>query len=243
MVGSPSYIIEGIRRLGDLSQGYLDPRDREVIMRRDFVLKDCRSMFRVSSAQSVHSKILIRAIDQEIGGDYFNVVDVTSNQYKSFFMFFNAVRDESPSTMPVFRAGILDHYETWLSSISYPQLVRATSAETVHHILEDIRDRGLADYYDHSHNFYGPEKTPHRDCLTLGEFAAYRLRMGHGVIGDFVGLEILGKFSEALDFLKGIVPVDQEDTEMTTGILNLVTSRTIDNVESYIELIRALRPE
>ena len=244
MVASPSAIWDGIRTLTSHTRGMLDQQNPVIKDRISNVIMNCRSLFRVTydpdkmeyrsslpvEGQMACSNILTSVIDRQIIGNFSNL---KIDQYKGCFMFFRAVTDEMPVSLRAFRVGILAHYNAWLSPIYYPQLVSSTTAETVHPILKEIRDRGLVDYYGPSYDFYGQGKVPYLNPLTLGEFAAYRLIMGHRTIQDLIHLDTLAMLQRALVIHGSILPLAHGDEILTHLIHNLATFATEADLEKF----------
>ncbi len=166
-----------------------------------------RELFRVSpertgatylstACMNAISGALIKITDQQFG--LFRFQGVSDTEFRNCYRFFNAVRDESPVSLPVLREHVMGFYPRGLSYIYYPQLLRAEEPHESSDLLHAVWESGLGAYYQDTGEIFGPMKVPYREPLTVGEFSVYRLRMGHGTVSDIMHIETLALLKEAL---------------------------------------------
>jgi len=200
-----------------------------------------RELFRVSpertgatylstACMNAISGALIKITDQQFG--HFKFQGISDAEFRNCYQFFNAVRDESPVSLPVLKEHMEGFYPRGLSYIYYPQLLSTEEPHESSDLLHTVWGSGLGAYYQDTGEIFGPMKVPYRDPLTVGEFSVYRLRMGHGTVSDIMHIETLALLKEALGLQSRLLSFGVGDEEINV-FCNLATFGSMDDLAEF----------
>ena len=184
-----------------------------------------------TGCQTALSRALIVIADQQFG--QFKFQGISDLEFRNCYQFFNAVRDEAPVSLPIFREHVMEFYPKGLSYICYPQLLASIEPQETSGILHSIWGRGLDTYFSDAGEVFGELKVPYKEPLTLGEFSVYRLRMGHRTAADIMQEEILTLLQRALGLQARLLSLAGSDDSVLHLIHNLATFGCMADLEKF----------